>query len=138
MADFETGLWQALRLVYPGIDIKGCVFHFTQAIWRRIQEEGLSTAYRENDSLHRYLRQLMSLPFLPSAQIRETFSNLHSKANTDNLRALVTYIDRQWFRNSVIPVESWSVFQLSVRTNNDVEGIYIFIEFIFNIKHLYN
>ncbi|KAK3108953.1 hypothetical protein FSP39_019661 [Pinctada imbricata] len=31
-------------------------------------------------------------------------------------------MDRQWFRKSVIPVESWSVFQLSIRTNNDVEG----------------
>ncbi|KAK3087679.1 hypothetical protein FSP39_009092 [Pinctada imbricata] len=122
VADFETGLWQVLQLVYPGIDIKGCVFHFTQAVWRRIQEEGLSTAYRENDSLHRYLRQLMSLPFLPAAQIRETFTNLQTMANTDNLRAVVNYMDRQWFRNSVIRVELWSVFQLSVRTNNDVEG----------------
>ena len=122
VADFETGLWQALRSIYSDTEIKGCVFHFTQAIWRRIQEEGLTTAYRENDAMHRYLRQLMALPFLPAAQIQETFDNLRTRANTDSLRSLVSYMDRQWFRNSVIPIESWSVFQLSVRTNNDVEG----------------
>ena len=37
VADFEKGLWNALRQLFPGIPIKGCVFHWCQAIFRKIQ-----------------------------------------------------------------------------------------------------
>ncbi|KAH3832105.1 hypothetical protein DPMN_105382 [Dreissena polymorpha] len=32
-----------------GPDIKGCAFHFGQALWRKCQEIGLSTAYESRD-----------------------------------------------------------------------------------------
>ena len=30
VADFEAALWQAVRAVMPTVQIKGCLFHFTQ------------------------------------------------------------------------------------------------------------
>ena len=36
LADFEISAWQALRDVFPGKTIKGCVFHWAQAIWRHV------------------------------------------------------------------------------------------------------
>ena len=41
VADFEPGVWQAFREVFPGLVINGCLFHFTQAIFRHVQELGL-------------------------------------------------------------------------------------------------
>ena len=38
--DFEISAWQALG-TFPGKAIKGCVFHWTQAIWRHVQMYGL-------------------------------------------------------------------------------------------------
>ena len=34
MLDFETATWTALRETFDNITIKGCLFHYTQAIMR--------------------------------------------------------------------------------------------------------
>jgi len=36
VADFEVADWQAFRLMLPHIDMKGCAFHWCQAVWRRL------------------------------------------------------------------------------------------------------
>ena len=43
--DFENATWRAARVVFPTLMFKGCAFHFTQVIWRRVQECGLQVAY---------------------------------------------------------------------------------------------
>ena len=105
------------------VDIKGCVFHWTQAVWKNVQHLGLQQTYRENEAVHRYIRQLMAIPFLPAVQTTEALENLKQRARLPQLISLVNYIERQWFRNPVFRVDDWSVFQQTVRTNNDVEGM---------------
>lgn len=41
VADFESGLWQALRSVFDSPVIQGCAFHWGQAVWRKVQDLGL-------------------------------------------------------------------------------------------------
>ena len=39
MSDFEAALWRAVRSVFDGsVHHRGCVFHWTQAVWRKIQK----------------------------------------------------------------------------------------------------
>ena len=45
--DFEDPLWRAIMLVFQDKDIKGCAYHCTQAVYRKLQELGPSTAYRK-------------------------------------------------------------------------------------------
>ena len=40
VADYEAGLWRAVQDVLPDTRIQGCVFHWTQAVWRKIQALG--------------------------------------------------------------------------------------------------
>ncbi|XP_052685296.1 uncharacterized protein LOC128165120 [Crassostrea angulata] len=63
-----------------------------------------------------------SLPCLPPEHVEETFHHLDRKAHNDQLDSLMEYVWRQWIRNTTFPVKNWSVFMLSVRTNNDLEG----------------
>ena len=44
--DFETGLIPALLTVFPGVDLEGCLFHFTQANLRWVDEHDLRGVYR--------------------------------------------------------------------------------------------
>ena len=108
--------------MFPLVSIKGCVFHWVQSVWRKVQELGLATAYRTNQAIHQYIRQLMALPFLPAGHITETFHQLQARANSVQLTQLVDYVNRQWINNAIFRVEDWSVFRRSIRTNNDVEG----------------
>jgi hypothetical protein len=64
----------------------------------------------------------MALPFLPHNHIEQSFHELASRANSDALQELVTYIENQWMNHPIFDIKSWSVFNLTVRTNNDVEG----------------
>ena len=36
MADFELPVWQAVQLEFPNAAMKGCTFHWTQCLWRRV------------------------------------------------------------------------------------------------------
>ena len=123
--DFEKAVWRAVQRVLPGVERKGCVFHFTQAIWRHIQECGLQKAYTNDDGTFKFLRKVMSLCFLPSQHIPAIFLSLQNEIDqheNDPLMALLRYVERTWVQSSVWPPSAWSVYFLSVRTNNDLEG----------------
>lgn len=49
VADFESALW-----------LHGCLFHWTQAVWRKVQEIGLGTAYKNDDAVHKYIKKIMA------------------------------------------------------------------------------
>ena len=44
--NFEQALWVSIPSIFPEVCLKGCVFHWVQAVWRKIQETGLVLAYR--------------------------------------------------------------------------------------------
>ena len=66
VVDYEVDLWQAVRDVFgDSVDVKGCVFHWTQAVWRKCQLLGLQSLYLSDGALLSYVRKLLALPFLP-------------------------------------------------------------------------
>ena len=38
--DFERALWAAVKTRPPHVEVMGCVFHWTQAVWRKVSNEG--------------------------------------------------------------------------------------------------
>ncbi|KAH3769923.1 hypothetical protein DPMN_171204 [Dreissena polymorpha] len=54
------------RAVFPGREMKGCAFHWSQAVWRRVQHEGLAEVYRRCGGVFKFIRMLMALQFLPA------------------------------------------------------------------------
>ena len=51
ITDFEIANIHAISQVFPRTVIKGCLFHFSQSIWKRVVNEGLKEAYNNDDDL---------------------------------------------------------------------------------------
>ena len=120
--DFERATWQAIRLELPDVQLRGCTFHWCQAVWRKAQQLGLQMAYNNDAPTHNYIKKLLALPMLPQEHIQPVFDYLCEAAVTEPLHELVDYINRNWIRSNIFPPSTWSAFFQSVRTNNDTEG----------------
>ena len=92
--DFEAAMWHGVKVVFPKIQIKGCVFHWVQAVWRRVQALGLQDSYSKDEGTHSFVRMLMALPFIPHEHVLRVFLHVSSSSNSQNsqLAALCTYI----------------------------------------------
>ena len=73
ITDFEVALINALRLELPQTQRKGCYFHFTQSIMRRVSDLGLRPAYHNDPVVQQIVRRIMSLGYIPIAHVRIMF-----------------------------------------------------------------
>ncbi|KAL5008579.1 hypothetical protein ScPMuIL_014160 [Solemya velum] len=101
VCDFEAAIWGAVKEVFSSVTIHGCTFHWCQAVYRKISELGLQTEYKKGP-IHRLLKKLLALPYLPRRHIRPTFDKLRQQAGTsEKLVELFIYTDATWFQSSV-------------------------------------
>lgn len=96
--------------------------YFSHLLLTQIQELGLQKAYSEHDGAYKYLRKLMALPFLPHHEIPSMFAFLSEQVQGPPLSDLIDYIRKQWIESRTLPPRNWSIYQQSIRTNNDIEG----------------
>lgn len=122
VADFEQAIWRAFRYILPNTTIQGCLFHWAQCIFRKVQDLGLAVAYRENGPMQKFVRKLFALPCLPVEHIRAAFNQLSNEPSTPAVAPLLDYIRDTWIEGDLWPPTSWCIFNQSTRTNNDAEG----------------
>jgi len=123
VTDFEKSLWKAVEIVMPGVRHRGCVFHWSQAVWRQMQKvSGLIAQYKRHGDAYRALRLVFALPFLPAENIVAAFSSMTAKLEEFGFRKVVKYIHKAWIVSNRWPPRTWSVFNQAIRTNNDLEG----------------
>ena len=94
--DFESAIWGACHEVLPGIEVKGCVFHFTQAIYCKVVDLGFKVAYQTSGPLQAYIHKLMQLPFLQDLHFVPAFEQFAKDATAD----LVNYMSTQCITSS--------------------------------------
>ena len=126
VTDFEAATWNAAREVFPNIVMRGCLFHFNQAVFRKIKEFKLDNEYDNEPHTHRFCRQLMALPLLPKEHIVGAFNRITKyvveAAGLPKHKKLVNYMRSTWIDSNQFPPSSWCWFREAIRTNNDVEG----------------
>ena len=64
LMDFEKAAINSFQHFWPDANVKGCFFHLTQNIWRKIQAEGLEGDYNTNEDLALRIRYLPALAFV--------------------------------------------------------------------------
>ncbi|XP_054709080.1 uncharacterized protein LOC129218781 [Uloborus diversus] len=128
MLDFEAGAINALEEVFPFINVKGCYFHYSQAIWRKVQELGLVKNYVNSEETRTWIRRIIALPLVPMDEVSEAFLLLLEDApqQTRAVRKMIDYVVDTWLdeNNATFQMDSWNHFETNdnLRTNNNVEG----------------
>ena len=66
ISDFEAATWSAFRQFLPQVRVRGCSFHWGQAVRRKVQDLGVAVPYTKYANTDIFIRRLLCLPFIPS------------------------------------------------------------------------
>lgn len=90
----------SIKKEFLSTEIHGCFFHFSQAVWRKIQNYGLTTIYIEDVNFALQVRKLISLAFIPIDKVVNYFEVLLESdfymENENMLTPLITYFETTW------------------------------------------
>ena len=70
------GKFKSLHIPDTLIFVLGCMFHFSQAVYRKVQGAGLATAYLYEVSFTKFVRILCAISFLPLNEVAITVEEL--------------------------------------------------------------
>jgi len=131
MIDFEIATKKAYEQSFPGIIVKGCLFHFGQSLFKNFVKHGFKTAYLENEELQRWFKRLFCLVLTPIPTLDDQITLLQIQLldlQDKYPRSISTEgrCHRFWnyFINTYVedyfPKIMWNHFEtVEVRTNNN-------------------
>ena len=77
LCDYEIGLHNAVTNTWPNTTLRGCHFHYTQALWRHLQCLDLVPEYQvESSPIRAAFKMLNALPFVPENLITTAWGQL--------------------------------------------------------------
>jgi hypothetical protein len=134
VTDFELAAIKAFQSKFPTASISGCMFHFGQCIWRRLQADGLSSQYNSNPDFSILVRRLLALAFVPETEVIGAYEMLTDLPEYRQLDTVIDYFEdnfigraRRGRRNAPrFPISMWNLYERVLtklpRSNNAVEG----------------
>lgn len=100
MTDFEAGMRNSIKTVYPKTRLRGCWFHFCYALRKKSLQLGLRPLINSNRHAKLVFKELMSLPLLPAANIVQGYLHIKRIAQSYKLlkefRGFFTYFESFW------------------------------------------
>ena len=84
---------------------------------------GYVSRYRSHEPTRQFVLKVMALSLLPPEIIADGFKMLEKLAQSKEAKSFMAYYQTHWLVKW--GAEHYSVFKKKVRTNNDMEGLYI-------------
>ena len=130
MSDFEKRSRNAVRRIYPDVQVKGCWFHYTQSIMRRVKRVGLQREYASVPFVNVTVRRLFALAFVPEAEVAAAVDMIDDEISecgnghvAGKLNELMIYFKKTWLRKYP-PIEWNQCADCSFRSNNFSESFH--------------
>lgn len=102
MGDFENGLRKSIKRVFPQSIIRGCWFHFCQAVRRNVSVKyhPLAEFIRTNKSASKAFHKILCLPLLPADDIPFIYNVIKSEViefdTKSKFKAFLEYFENFW------------------------------------------
>lgn len=93
IADFELAALNAMRTSFPGVEVRGCHFHFAQSIQREVGKLGLKTEYDSRGRFHYSVRLLYALAYVPVGLVEEYYRAAVNCFDGDKEGELLKYFE---------------------------------------------
>ncbi|XP_042148461.1 uncharacterized protein LOC121837088 [Ixodes scapularis] len=131
--DYELAAINAFRAVFPSADVRGCFFHLSQCVYRRLQSEGLQELYAFDPDINLEARMIPALAIVPQDDVEGAFTELASSIRAE-LLLVVDYFEDVFIgrltargrRDAQFPIKLWNhhdtVLQGGSKTTNSVEA----------------
>ena len=133
MGDYEIPLKNAMRWMWKEhMFVKGCLFHYSQALNSNISQKGLKSDYQStgkqfNFMLFCYFRQFHALALLPPQLVPKSWNIIAPRYKTQTPSsshpacvAFITYHRNFWMKNGSF-IKEWNCYRSPIRTNNLLE-----------------
>ena len=125
--DFELAAINAAKLVFV-CDIYGCYFHLSQSFWKRIQQGGLKSWFKD-EKLRLTFRKTQALAFVKEEDVRACFQLIKDEA-PKSAKSFLTYIENNYVgsesKKPRFQIDFWNLHnrvKLELpRTNNSIES----------------
>jgi hypothetical protein len=101
ISDFEKALINSSRNVFVDCDSKGCLFHLSQSIWKRIGNLGLIKDYNSNLKFKILVKKLLLLAFVPIDDVIISFNLIKKEFETlkiSNLAIFLEYFESNYLK----------------------------------------
>ena len=102
LMDFEKAAANGFSHFWPNTDIKGCFFHLTHNIFRKIQAEGLQVEYQQNESFALQMKLLPALAFPPPCDVLNVFAAVVQNLPMPIAEELVLYFERTYMGSDLL------------------------------------
>ena len=145
--DFEKAIHNGIVQIWPNTEIKGCRFHLHQAWYRKIQSLGLTSEFKTDSEIGKWLKHIFGLTYLNPKDVEDcfVFELMAYKPQNAILDKFADYLVETYVdSNAIFPPHFWAEGKASIShsTNacesfhshfnssfyNTHPSIYIFIE----------
>lgn len=135
MCDYELAAMNAVRTVFPDVQVTGCFFHLKQSIYRQAVDGGLRQQYVTDENIRAHIKMLGSLAFVPPSDVVNSFEEIMEDGDfPEEVTDLYDYFEKTYIgrrmrrgrRAPRFPIATWNqhsrVDGNLPRTNNLLEG----------------
>ena len=134
MIDFKLAAIRAFQNAFTTATITGCMFHFGQCVWRKLQAEGFLERYRNEPDFALLVKRLLALVFVLPQFITDLFEQLIEVPAYRDIEPICDYLEDNFIgrlrRNRRgpprFPIQLWSQFFRVIDnlpcSNNAIEG----------------
>ena len=133
MIDFEKSMMGALDQVYSIVPQKGCLFHLSKNVYKRVQDEDMSQLYINDEEFRTKIRMISALSFVTIAHKIQAFGVPSNHVGSQEQVILdyfeINYIGELRRGRRLAPRFPHMVWNMSLRvhnelpkTNNNLEG----------------